>query len=298
MKKIICVALALLLFALATGCGKSKTDGIIVKKGGEFSQSDERDSQMNATESTDPTQAEKTVLNPFDGISFETSGISPRCTVTVNNANCSVDVQKKVTYTLDKEFYANGETAVIMAALTGYNDNQLYSLSSETTQWKVENQPEYITSVDDIDLSQIKPELEDFVKATAAKETHEVIGRLFGAEVAADEVKDLKAGDIYFQSIKLQKEVEDDLFYNYLTFCYSGKYIAHYSTDEDGNIYTCISAVNLIKYPDGTIKWGSESTDGFDFKAEGSTKGMEDCIDKAVIIHSDNYNITKLDKNS
>ncbi len=297
MKKIICVALALLLFALATGCGKSKTDGIIVKKGGEFSQGDERGSQMNATESTDPTQAEKTVLNPFDGISFETSGISPKCTVTINNANCSVDVQKKVTYTLDKEFYANGETAVITAALTGYNDNQLYSLSSETTQWKVENQPEYITSADDIDLSQIKPELEDFVKATIAKETHsDIRWEILGASVTSvDEVKNLKAGDIYFQSIKLQKEVESGSFYNYLTFCYSGKYV---TAKDEGNIYTCISAVNLIKYPDGTIKWGSESTDGFDFKAEGSTKGMEDCIDKAVIIHSDNYNITKLDKKS
>lgn len=292
MKKIICIALILLLFTLTTGCGKSKSSGIVVKKGNEF------DSQMNTTESTDPSQVEKTVLNPFDGISFETSGISPKCTVTINNANCSVDVQKNVTYTLDKEFYANGETAIITASVSGYDNNQLYSLSSETTEWKVENQPEYITSVDDIDLSQIKPELEDFVKATIAEETHAgVRWSLLGASVtSAEEVKDLKLGDIYFQSIKLQKEVEDDLFFNYLTFCYSGKYIT--SDGDNGNIYTCISAVNLIKYPDGIIKWGSESTDGFDFTAEGSTKGMEDCIDKAVIIHSDNYNITKLDKNS
>lgn len=295
MKKILCVVLALLLFVPLTGCGMKKADGIIIRKNDEFSQNDEHDSQINATESTEPSEIEKTVLNPFDGISFETSGISPKCTVTINNANCSIDVQKKVTYELDKEFYANGETAIITASLAGYDDNQLYSLGCETTQWKVENQPEYITSADDIDLSQIKPELDDFVKATIAKETHsDIRWSLLGASItAAEKVKKLKAGDIYFQSIKLQKEVESDSFYNYLTFCYSGKYIAQY---ESGNIYTCISAVNLIKYPDGTIKWGSKSTDGFDFIAEGSTAGMEDCIDKSVIIHSDNYNITKLDK--
>lgn len=296
MKKVISLVLVLLLLTLMTACGKSKNDGIIVKKGSENSQSDEGFvSQIDATTSSDSA---RTVLDPFDGIKFETSGISPKCTVTINNQNCSIDAQSVVNYSLDKEFYANGETAIITATISGYDAVQKYLLSSETTQWNVENQPEYIMSADDIDLSQIKPEVEDFIDATIAKETHAgVRWELLGASISgADEVKDLKAGDIYFQSLKLQKELPDDSCYNYLTFSYSGKYVS--ASDGNGSVFTCVSAANLIKYPDGTLKWGTESTEGFDFKAEGSTKGMEDCIEKAVIVHSDNYNITKLDKKS
>ena len=290
MKKVLSIVLILLLFLL-TSCGKSKQSGITVKRGSDFSQGKETVANASSPDLT------KTVLDPFDGIRFETAGISPKCTVSINNQNCSVDVQEKVTYSLDKKYYANGETAIITAQLSGYNDNQKYSLSSETTQWTIENQPEYIMSPDDIDLSQIKPELDDFVKSTIAKETHaDIRWSLLGASVTgADEVKDLRAGDTYFLGLKLQKEVEDNSYYNYLTFTYSGKYI---SEQEVGNFYTCISAVNLIKYPDGKIKWGSESTDGFDFITDGSTKGMEDCIDKTIIIHSDNYNITKLEEKS
>ncbi|MBO5184406.1 MAG: hypothetical protein J6D79_01565, partial [Clostridia bacterium] len=91
MKKVLSIVLILLLFLL-TSCGKSKQSGITVKRGSDFSQGKETVANASSPDLT------KTVLDPFDGIRFETAGISPKCTVSINNQNCSVDVQEKVTY--------------------------------------------------------------------------------------------------------------------------------------------------------------------------------------------------------
>ena len=68
-------------------------------------------------------------LEPFDGIEILVSGISPYCIVTINNQNCSSDVQNNVIYSLDKTTYANGDTVTITAQLnTLPYDSQDYIL--------------------------------------------------------------------------------------------------------------------------------------------------------------------------
>lgn len=77
-----------------------------------------------------------------------------------------------------------------------------------------------------------------------------------------------------------------------LSFTYSASYSGEFAS---GNVYCSISAVNIIKYPDGTIKWGVDDPNAFDFFAEGSDKSMEDCISITIMNKSDNYNISKIE---
>ncbi len=298
MKKLLCVALALIIICSFSACGKSKSKNYSINQNvGSLFDDD------NSSENTSQQEPTKTMLSPFEGIDYVISGISPNCSISVNIQNCDPTVQKNVSFSLDKSSYANGETAVLTAKLSGYNSNQEYAIDQTSMDIPISGQPEYITSVDDIDLTKVKPELDDFLDAHIAKAEAGQTSYPFGVYVVnLIEISNVKAGDIYFQSLKAYKEKPDNAYYNYLSFTYSAKQISSNGFTgeamEPGNLYGCFSAVNIIKYPDGTIKWGSGSPDSFDFLVSGSGSGMEDCISKCIIINSDNYNITKLDKTS
>ena len=60
------------------------------------------------------------------------------------------------------------------------------------------------------------------------------------------------------------------------------------------NVYVNISAQNIVKYPDGTLKWGSESADDFDFQASVSDKSIEDVTATSITSMSADYDIKKI----
>ena len=62
-----------------------------------------------------------------------------------------------------------------------------------------------------------------------------------------------------------------------------------------GTAWFNISACNLVKYPDGSIKWGNKSIGEGDFNCEHSTQGLDACVTATVIVDSVNYNISKID---
>lgn len=97
-----------LLISLFTACSAS---------GGTRSSKKQRRSTINTTQSeTEPEELPTTAIqiDPFKGIAYEVGGISPYCTIAINTQKCSEEAQNHVTYTLDKEQYCNGDTAVII----------------------------------------------------------------------------------------------------------------------------------------------------------------------------------------
>lgn len=237
-------------------------------------------------------------LDPFQGIKFEVSGISPYCQISINNQDCSDEAQKYVTYKLDKDNYANGETATITAELAANTGDESYKLSKSETNYKVENQAEYITNIESINITTIKDELEDWVAANVANaikygQSGFLYSNLLGFDVRSqmNSVSNVTPGDIYFSSLKKNKIPNNYEQFNMLSFTYSASYSGEFAS---GNVYCSISAVNIIKYPDGTIKWGVNDPNAFDFLAEGSDKSMENCISITIMNKRDDYNISKV----
>ena len=114
-------------------------------------------------------------LDAFAGISYEVSGVSPYCQLTVNTQGCSEEVQKYVTFELDKEKYANGDTAVVKAVLANNTGDTMYKLDSATANFEIKGQAEYISSVEGCDFTKLKAELADYITAAfanAKKPTH------------------------------------------------------------------------------------------------------------------------------
>ena len=265
-----------------------------------------QDESLSGTTSDDKKNSIQ--IDPFEGLKFEVSGISPYCQISLNNQNCSYEAQNNVTYELDKDRYANGETVVITAVLSPYAIGD-YSLSDTTSEFKVDNQPEYIQSVENLDLTQLKKELNDKILSEKSSLSNDN-GYLFGADVSGiDEATNFGSCDkvteeeVYFSALKLIRLSDfelDAVPYNCLSFVYEVDFTweGHWAFQDvlvgNGTMWVNISANNIVKYPDGSVKWGSSSTDDYDFSFSHSKKGLEDCISSTIINRSDNYNISKV----
>ncbi|MCQ2450619.1 MAG: hypothetical protein MJ080_01410 [Clostridia bacterium] len=235
-------------------------------------------------------------IDPFKNIQYEISGISPYCQVTVNTQNCNDDVQRYVTFTTDKEYYKNGEKAVITATVSNENDEQSFVLKKKNQKKKINGQAEYAESITADEFNKICSELNDFVSgnvSSAMKEADNSFwseGTVLGNRVNLYQgsIKNCDRHDAYIQVLKQDKNRE---IKNKLSFVYSGKYT---STNGNGNFYSLVSAINIVKYPDGTIKWGGKSLDEKDFEVEASSESVEHCVTTLVMCNSADYNISKV----
>lgn len=59
-------------------------------------------------------------------------------------------------------------------------------------------------------------------------------------------------------------------------------------------MYVNVRAINIVKYPDGTIKWGCKNIDDLDFQTVVSTKGIEDLTATSITSKSTDYDIKKI----
>lgn len=243
-------------------------------------------------------------IDPFENLSYEVSGISPYCKITINNSACSAEIQKYITFSLDKDYYANGEVAKITATLSA-NTDKLYLLENTETAYTISEQPEYITSLDNVDLSLLKQELSDAINAQKSQANGgDYLFNLPHWKAGGTNFKscdNMVASDIYFLSLKTIKLSEFDMQdtpFNQIAFTYSVDYTwENTNRHETGSntFWVNINAGNIIKCSDGSIKWGYESSESYDFNCSYSQDGLEDCITTTIINNSDNYNISKVE---
>lgn len=230
-------------------------------------------------------------LDAFAGISYEVTGISPYCQLTVNTQGCSEDVQKYVTFELDKENYANGDTAVVTAKLASNTGDTSYKLDSATANFEITGQAEYISSVEGYDFTALKSELADYITAAFAnaKKSDYILGTWIATEAKTITKTD---GDAYFSSLKPNKKGDNLDCLNKLSFTYT---ISWANDDHSGVLYACISAVNVMKTADGKIMWGKKNADDYDFIVECTDGSIENCVTTLIMCNKDNYNISKVE---
>lgn len=248
------------------------------------------------------SSTDDSVIDAFEGISFTVTGISPYCKISINTAGCSEEAQGHVAYNLDKEYYANGETAVITAVLTNYKGEKQYTLKNNQATYTVSNQPEYIKSLDGVDLTFLKQELDSYITANTAA----AIGEwgLFGKHAKGNSYSTYKSVDkveknsVYFTSVKKIKENAKLDFYNSLNFIYSFSATMQggsLGSPEKCAVYVNITAYNIVKYPDGTLKWGKIDPDSYEFKHEASTESANHMVTTCISVQSADYNITQVE---
>ncbi len=247
------------------------------------------------------TIAVKTKIDPFDGIQYMVTGISPYCKLTANQANCSEDAQMYVKYQFDKEYYQNGDVATITASFIDMNDDKKYELTTSTHEYTIEKQAEYVTSPESADLTLLKEELEDYISGEIAKAKGNVAHGymnvfLFDYNVGApfqsrEDVTryDVTQLDTYFSVKKANKRYSVGGYYNIISFTYKIE-CTNESTGEKVVFYPCIRAVDIVQNPDGSIRWA----DNLGFASASNKTSIEDCVEIEIMQNKVNYNISKV----
>lgn len=211
---------------------------------------------------------------------------------------------------MDKEIYANGDTAIITASLSDYADED-YALTAETAEFTVSGQSEYVASSDQIDMDFLTGEVKDKITA--------LISASIGNQKLCDEnvytnVLDLSpiAGTIcndfnkgiasvtethkntYLSVIKAQKQdtVCESVPYNMCSFIYCFE-VTGIANDVacTGKLYVNITANNVVRFSDGSISWDNEH---YNLDVFTATDGLDNCVTTTIMCNSDNYNITKI----
>lgn len=238
------------------------------------------------------TEPQAVDVDPFEGLSIEVTGVSPFCKLMVNNAGCSEDAQLYVEYTTDAAYYQNGDTAVVTASLNRSASAGDYVLTETQMTFEVENQPQYITSAEGVDLSLLESEVQDLITAKTA----ESIGSWFLFGEGINGFNTFKSTEkviretVYFTSIKLQKKDNTDL-YNTINYVYT--IVSKTDNSDAFAANVVITAQNIIQYPDGTIVWGK--SENLDLVSYIDTQGVEAIIAKQITSQTADYNITKLE---
>ncbi len=247
------------------------------------------------------------MIDAFAGIEYMVNGISPYCTISVNNANCSEEAQLYVQYSFDKEKYKNGDTAVVTASFINANDSEKYALTSVTSEFKVENQAEYITSLEGVDLTTLKAELQDYITAKEGGARLYNSYDIFFMEIHfnADTYNNRNTypesdlgkfelelqNENYFSCLKAHNRDDESKDFNVISFITKIKFKGA-ATDH----YICIRAENIVKHPDGSLTWGStKNTSSLDFNYTKTQGDIDNALTMLVMNSSIDYNISKIE---
>ncbi len=256
---------------------------------------DGRNDQSESGETYDDAYA----LDPFDGLTVQFDGVSPLCTVSFNNSQCSEEVQQYVDYSLEpdevtteKYFKINEEVIVYALLKNSYGQSQEYRLTETQKSYTVQNVAEYITELSaEDDLRQFKQEAKDYMKSVTAFSVGDYLYDWDCVTYKSNTAP--KKKDCYFSVLKLSsydKYPNDVGYFNRIDITYSIN-----MTDDGGNAlkrYFTVIAKNIVKSADGQISWGKENPDDLNFELDISTSNMQSLINNNITSNKDNYNVT------
>lgn len=240
-------------------------------------------------------------IDPFTGIDYLVTGISPYCTISVNNAGCSEDAQMYVDYTFDKEYYKNGDTVTVTASLNEevWYTNTDYTLSETSTTYTISGQSAYISSVAGLDLSQVKSEADDYVDTHIGGAIADGSGSasLFNMDTCYIDTATPTFKGAYLSTLKTNRLYDEyyDGYRNMITILYQ---IDWAGADEDiphsGTIYVAVILPNLVEKTDNTLTWGLDVMGDLGKTYGSNDTSLDACIDAHVINNRDYYNIIEV----
>ena len=306
-KRIFALALAVAMLLGLAACGGKEYDNLILSLD-ESSQNEQGGSNAESLENAAPAAAQ---IDPFEGLTVTFEGISPFCTVIINNANCSDLAQEMVEYSVSPDTvttegqFALGESVTIYASLrssSGYTSETqpTYALTQTEKAWKVENVPEYLTSIpEELDLSDFLQEEQDYLTSITAWTQND---RPF--EVGENGLfkfksfSDLNLESAYFSSMKKSaySKYQNDLeYFNCIVLNYSIRITAARKNKESTEVrHIAVLAKNIVRYPDGSLGWGIDDPAALDFEYDWNATGQKDLIAKHITAARADYNVTEI----
>ena len=243
-------------------------------------------------------------LDLFEGLRVSFIGISPFIQATVDARGCSSFVQNNVEFDLPDSYLKNGDvctvTAVYDAALMEKN---LYKVAEDQKDFTVENCGEYLTSLEDRDLSTINQELIDKRDSVDAQESRTDPDWSYNNRVVDISVADIVDKDHAYLTDKSQpiltkqflltrkqNKIEEGRTMN--RYCQIFEYTItardyNNETTNQGKVYLVVWADNLYSEDGKMINWNPEL-------GWSANTNLQQLIADTVTTYRDNYNVTEI----
>lgn len=226
-------------------------------------------------------------VDPFEKLEVTYTGASPYINVAVDSSKCSNLINEYVSFSLEDKYLRNGDTFTVTAVYDEYEaEENGFIITNETKTYIVENQPEYVTSLDGLDLKDLQKELDD--KLTVATTANEGDTYFLGVYVwPFKSIAEQKYCTSYLVSLKTNFENKfDKRNYNYNRYIQIYEYKID-TKSEQKKVYVAVYVNNICKNADGTISWDIEL---------GSTgdKNYDTLVNKFATSEKEFYNVSEI----
>ena len=199
-------------------------------------------------------------IDPFENLEITYTGASPYITASIDSTKCNSLVNNYISFSTDDGYFRNGDTLTVTATYSEYDAEEYgFIVTNETKTYTVENQPEYVTSLDGLDLKALQSELDDklTVTTTANKGDSSFADVYLGykdfVSIASNALKSQ-----YLVSLKTSFEDKFDGYnYNYNRYIQIYEYTLN-TENEQKKVYVAVYVNNICKNSDGTISWDIE----------------------------------------
>lgn len=254
----------------------------------------------------DSEESETIKLDPFEKVSLTFAGNSPYVSASVDTTKCSDEINDNVTFTLDKDTdLRNGDTVTVTATVRSTSSADYYTrkssqssssnnivLAKETKTFKVENQPEYITSIDGLNLKEMQSEIDDKFTAytTTNKGDHNFAGVYIGESYSYyfDSVASTTVKSKYLISLKKQfEDKKSDYGTPYNRYIQINEYVINRDNGTQTKVNVIVYVDNITKSKDNTIAFD------LDYGAKGD-KNYDDIINDYITSKKEFYNVVEL----
>ena len=288
--------LAIIVLMSFSACGedsKSKSSNTV-----SYSKSDKKNNNKNNDSVEDETEEviDPNAVDPFEGIEYTITGVSPYLEINVNTQKCDTRVQNCVEFTTDKTAYANGDTAVITAEIV-YNYDEEFTLTTTTQEYEIKDQAEYITTNEGVDLSLLKTEIADMITTKIGQciDTYYMFNDRYTLNCAHITSITTELKESYISTLK---GIKQNLYTEYPYKAYNIYDEIYYCTatldnGKEDSTYVIVSAQNVSELSDGSVEWGKNTQYELYFYI-ASDVSVNDAVIQNISVNSDNYNITKL----
>ncbi len=230
-------------------------------------------------------------IDPFENLSITYTGASPYLTILIDSSKCDSTINEFVSFTTDTKYVRNGDTFIVNAVYDEYTAQANgYIINLTSKSFTVENQPEYVTSLDGLETKELQSEINDKLSVvTAANEGDSYFADVYTYKFKS--IADKKLYKTYLISLKSnfeEKYTNDNKVYNKYVQIY--EYTINKDDDTQVKAYVAIFVDNIIKSEDGTLIWDFELWDrGYD--------NLDSLINDYVISEKEYYNVSEIKEN-
>lgn len=314
-KKIVASALLLCMVASLTACGsKEKTpeeefsDSLnsaynsiknwASSASSELSKSYNYSSNSTSSEKSSEISTNLKKIDPFKNLKITYTGSSPYIKASTDSTQCDSTVNKYFEFKTEDKYLRNGDEFTVTAVYNADNlEEDGFYIDTDTQTYVVDAQPEYITSVDGLDLSALQSELND--KRVAVTAANKGDSTFAGINIPSpswflgyfDSISSEKLKSTYLLSMKknFEEKFNKDNFYNRYIQIY--EYVLNTHNGKNGNekekVYVVIYANNLANDGKGVLSWDLEL----------DSKGYEEynsAVNDYVTSKKEYYNVSEI----